>query len=155
MADQNETQFYQAQYDAIDALFQTADVDANWQSLGTQVGEALSDPAMPRYHRARFHIINAWCIGGAEAELQLKWAQETLDDMVQVLHGSTEDEIDRIFKPLREFLEVTKAAFEKDKAELYVSLSVGRPGISLTVLQGNHSRHIQNPGRKEEEASSY
>jgi hypothetical protein len=123
MADQNQAQFYQAQGDAIDALFLTADGDADCRSLGTQVKEALSDPALPRYYRANFHIINAWCIGGDEAELQLKWARETLDDMVQVLHGSSQDQIDILLKPMREMLELTEGALEKDKMELYVSIS--------------------------------
>jgi hypothetical protein len=60
MADQNQQQLYQVQYDAISTLFQTANVDADWQYLGRQVEEALSDPALPRYCRAKFHIINAW-----------------------------------------------------------------------------------------------
>jgi hypothetical protein len=123
MADQNQAQFYRAQGDAIDALFQTADADADWQSLATQCEAALSDPALPRYYRANFHIINAWCVDDVEAELQLKWARETLDDMVQVLYGSSQDDIDTLLKPMQEMLEVTEAALEKDKTELYVSIS--------------------------------
>jgi hypothetical protein len=125
MVDQNQQEFYRTQGGAIDALFQTADADADWRSLGTQVEEALSDPALPRYYRANFHIINAWCVDDTEAELQLKWARETLDDMVQVSHshGSSQDDIDTLLKPMQEMLEITKAALEKDKMELYVSIS--------------------------------
>jgi hypothetical protein len=124
MSDQNQQELYRAQGDAIDALFQTADADADadWRSLGTQVEEALSDPTLPRYYRASFHIINAWCVGGDEAELQLKWARETLDDMIQVLWWSTQDQIDVLIKPMQEMLELAEAALEEDKMELYVIL---------------------------------
>jgi hypothetical protein len=44
--------------------------------------------------------------------------------VVQVLHGSSQDEIDALLKPMQEMLEVTEAALEKDKMELYVFFSV-------------------------------
>jgi hypothetical protein len=121
MADQNQTQLYRAQYNTISTMFQTANTDAAWRALATQTQEALSDTALPRYHRARFHIINAWCI--RDPEPQLRAARETLEDMVQVL---SQDETDGFLEPLWEMLEVFEASIEKDKAELYVALRVGR-----------------------------
>jgi hypothetical protein len=35
--------------------------ETNWRSLSVRVAEALNDPALPRYYRAEYHIINAWC----------------------------------------------------------------------------------------------
>jgi hypothetical protein len=120
MADQNQQEFYQAQYDAIGTLFQTAESDADLGFLGTQCEAALSDPALPRYHRARCYIINAWC--AHDPEPQLRGARETLDDMVQVLHGILQEEIDQLLKPLRELLEVAEESIETDNRELYVIL---------------------------------
>jgi hypothetical protein len=73
-------------YQAIGAMFNPEDgTETNWRSLSVQVAEAISDPALPRFYRAEFHIINAWCVSDPEAVIQLRCARETLDDMVQVL----------------------------------------------------------------------
>jgi hypothetical protein len=116
MADQNQTQLYQAQYDAIGSLFHSADGEADWRSLATQLGVALSDPYLPRWHRARYHIIYAWC--AREPQLEIQKARETLDDMAQVMWGSSEEAIDEILKPLRNMLAITEETIEKDNAEL-------------------------------------
>jgi hypothetical protein len=123
---------YQAQYDAITTNFQATEGETDWKLLATQLGVALSDPYLPRYHRARYHIIYAWC--AREPQLELQKARETLEDMVQVMWGSAPEAIDETLKPLRDMLAITENVIEKDKAELYVSLFVSKPGISLTVL---------------------
>ena len=132
MENQNQTQLYQAQYDAITANFQATDGETDWKLMATQLGAAISDPYLPRYHRARYHIIYAWC--AHDPEPQLRGARETLDDMVEVLWGTSPEGIDELLKPLRDMLAITEDVIEKDKAELYVSLFVSKPEISLTVL---------------------
>ena len=107
---------YQAQYDAITVNFQATDGETDWKFLATPLDEALSDPFLPRYHGARYHIINAWC--AREPQVQLQRARETLDDMVEVLWEDPPAKIDRILEPLRNMLAITEDALEKDRKEL-------------------------------------
>lgn len=82
----NQHAMYDAQYEAIGALFDPGDgVKVDFGSLAQRLREALSDPALPLYYRAEDHIMNAWCVHGSE--LQLEWARESLDDIVQVLQA--------------------------------------------------------------------
>jgi hypothetical protein len=36
-----------------------AGTETKWRSLAREVKDALNDPALPRYYRAEYHIINA------------------------------------------------------------------------------------------------
>ncbi|KAM0694937.1 hypothetical protein Q7P36_005293 [Cladosporium allicinum] len=110
---------YDAQYEATGAMFNPEDgTETNWRSLSVQVAEAPNDPALPRYHRAEFHIINAWCVSDPEAVIQLRCARETLDDMVQVLQaqGCSQEEIDAQLKSLRDMLAATEGAVDDGEA---------------------------------------
>jgi hypothetical protein len=118
MADPFKTQhqFYDAQYEAIGDLVDPGDDKiVDWSSLAAQVEQALSDPALPRYYRAEYHIINAWC---SNPELQIQCARETIDDMVEVLkaEGRSQEEIDARLKTLQGMLEITEKR-TKEKAE--------------------------------------
>ena len=112
MADQNQTQIYQAQYEAINANFESTDGETDWRLMATQLAAALSDPFLPRYHRAGYHIIYAWC--AREPQLELQKARETLEDMRLVLWESSEEEIDAILRPLQEMLKTTEDVIAKD-----------------------------------------
>lgn len=81
-----------------------------------KVAEALSDPALPRYYRAEYHIINAWCVSDPEAVIHLRRARETLDDMVQVLQaeGRSREEIDARLKSLRDMLAATEGVIDDE-----------------------------------------
>jgi hypothetical protein len=59
----NQDKIYDAEYEAIGAMFNPGEGEGetNWRSLSVRVAEALTDPALPRYYRAEYHIINAWC----------------------------------------------------------------------------------------------
>jgi 5-formyltetrahydrofolate cyclo-ligase len=116
IADQNQTQIYEAQYEAIAANFQATDGETDWRLMATQLAAALSDPFLPRYHRARYHIIYAWC--AREPQLELQKARETLEDMRLVLWESSEEEIDAILRPLREVLKITEDVIAKDDIEM-------------------------------------
>jgi len=130
----NQHAMYDAQYEAIGALFDPGDeVEVDFASLAQKLREALSDPALPRYYRAEYHIINAWCV--REPELQLERARESLDDMVQVLQaeGQSQEQIDAHLLTLREMLAISEKR-TKAKAERYVSLSsCGEPCMLIIV----------------------
>jgi hypothetical protein len=57
---ENQLRLYDAQYNIIGAMFNPeAGTEINWRSLAREVKDALNDPALPRYYRAEYHIINA------------------------------------------------------------------------------------------------
>jgi hypothetical protein len=35
--------------------------DPDWRAIAILLEGALRDPALPRYHRAKYHILRAWC----------------------------------------------------------------------------------------------
>jgi hypothetical protein len=109
-------QQYDAQYEAIGAVYDPKDgTETDWKSLALLVEGALSDPALPRLHRAEFHIINAWC--SDEPELQLGFAREVMNDMVQVLQadGRSHEEIDARLAALREMFDLTEGAVKRTR----------------------------------------
>ena len=116
----NQHRLYDAQYEAIGALVAPGDDIIDWPSLATQLEGALSDPTLPRYYRAEYHIINSWCTRD-DPELQIGWARETLNDMVQVLQaeGHSKEEIDARLETIRGMLEITEKR-TKNKAERFV-----------------------------------
>ena len=109
-------QQYDAQYEAIGAVYDPKDgTETDWKSLALLVEEALSDPALPRLHRVEFHIINAWY--SDEPELQLGFAREVMNDMVQVLQadGRSHEEIDARLAALREMFDLTEGAVKRTR----------------------------------------
>jgi hypothetical protein len=108
---QNRHRQYDAQYEAIGAMYDPEDgTETDWKSLAPKLEEALSDPALPRYYRAEYHIINAWC--SPEPESQLDFARGVLDDMVPVLQadGSSQEQIDARLVALQEMFDFTEGA---------------------------------------------
>jgi hypothetical protein len=105
----NQHQWYDSQDQAITDMLQAETRD--WPSLASHLDEALSDPALPRYYRASYHIMHVWHT--REPALHIRWAREALDDMVQVLQaiGKPQDQL----KPLWEMLAATEEAFESSK----------------------------------------
>jgi hypothetical protein len=114
----NQHRQYDVQYEAIGAMFNPAEGEGetNWRSLSVQVAEALNDPALPRYYRAEYHIINAWCVSDPEARVQLGLAREVINDKVQVLQadGRSQDEIDVRLKSIRDMLAATEDAVDDE-----------------------------------------
>jgi hypothetical protein len=119
----NQHRLYDAQYEVIRAIFDPEDgSETNIALFAQKLREALSDPALSRYYRAEYHILNSSCL--RKPELRLERARESLDDMVQVLQagGRSQEQIDARLSALREML----AIFEeraKDKAEKYANRS--------------------------------
>ncbi|KAK4550790.1 hypothetical protein LTR36_000370 [Oleoguttula mirabilis] len=58
----NQHAFYDAQHDEINTLFLTLDDadGADWSELYRLCDEALRDPALPRWYRAKFEAIHAF-----------------------------------------------------------------------------------------------
>ncbi|CZT16401.1 uncharacterized protein RCC_02244 [Ramularia collo-cygni] len=126
----NQHAMYDQQYATISAMVGSEDDEApDWPALALRLDEALSDPALPRWHRAEYHIIHAWCT--QEPELQLERARESIEGMVQVLQaeGLSQEQIDARLEPLTSMMATTQSALddknkekaareEKDKAEL-------------------------------------
>lgn len=107
---------YDAQYEAIGAMYDPEDgTETDWKSLAPLVEEALNDPALPRLHRAEFHIINAWYSN--EPEVKLGFAREVIDDMVQVLQadGRSLQQIDARLMALREMFDLTEGAVKRTR----------------------------------------
>lgn len=105
----NQHQLYDAHDQVISDMVQAEDAD--WPAIALQLDEALSDPALPRYYRAMYHILHVWHT--REPELHIRWAREALDDMVQVLQaiGKPQDQL----KHLWEMLAASEEAFESSK----------------------------------------
>ena len=82
MADPNFNQnaFYQAQHDEIEALFQAQEDEGDWSALSRMCDEALSDPFLPRWHRAKYEAIRAWD-AGVMAEEHIKRAKDVIEDI--------------------------------------------------------------------------
>lgn len=56
----NQHKIYDAEYEAIGAIFDPGDgAGVNFTSLAQRLREALSDPVLPRYYHAEYHIMNA------------------------------------------------------------------------------------------------
>ena len=109
---------YDAEYNTIGAILNPEEgTETNWRALAVKVAEALSDPALPRYYRAEYHIINAWCVSDPEAVIHPRRARETLDDMVQVLQadGRSHEEIDARLAALREMFDLTEGAVKRTR----------------------------------------
>lgn len=114
----SQHQLYDAEYRAISAMLgEEDDAAPDWPALSRRVQAALSDPALPRWYRAEYHIIGAW--HNPEPEVQIARAKETLADMVQVLQadGQTAEQIEERLEPLRSMLKSTEGALEEKKAK--------------------------------------
>jgi hypothetical protein len=83
--------------------------------MATLLEGALSDSALPRYHRAKYHILCAWCT--REPQLQIRLAREAMEDIVQVIqameNSQPQEEIDELLKPLWDMLAATEEAFKE------------------------------------------
>jgi len=110
----HQHQLYDAQDQAIFDMVQAEDAD--WPAIALQLDEALSDPALPRYYRAMYHILHVWHT--REPELHIRWAREAMDDMVEVLQAirKPQDQLKYLWGMLahsEEALESSKRGYEK------------------------------------------
>lgn len=124
-----------------------------WSSLGLKLDEALRDPALHDFQRARYHILSTWCTHDPEQlRLHFEEARETLKVLwlgTRLMGGSQKD-FDE-FKPLQEMLAIAEeahttgalAALKEDRLarqEKYVPRFHGRESShsgSLTVYRKN------------------
>jgi hypothetical protein len=87
--------------------------DPDWRAIAILLEGALGDPALPRYHRAKYHILRAWCT--RDPQLQIRLAHKAMEDMVQVIQAmessQPQEEVDELLKPLWDMLAATEDTF--------------------------------------------
>ncbi|KAF2218804.1 hypothetical protein BDZ85DRAFT_183435, partial [Elsinoe ampelina] len=105
----NAHMMYDEQDNSIHDLFEQDD----WDGLADLLFAALSDPFLPRFFRAKYHILSAWC--SKEPRVHLDLAKTRIENIVEVLKadGQPDEEIDRRLSVLRSMVETAEGAIEE------------------------------------------
>jgi hypothetical protein len=103
-----------AQNEAINVLFEAiaGGDETAWSSLALKLGEALRNPALHDFQRARYHVLSTWCTQKPDQlRLHLEKARETLSVLVlgTRLMGGSQKDFDEI-KPLQDMLAIAEEA---------------------------------------------
>ncbi|KAK5136616.1 hypothetical protein LTR08_002630 [Meristemomyces frigidus] len=90
MADamRNRHAFYDAEHEMIDGLFQS-DEGEDWDKLCGHLDDALANPFLPRWYRAKYEAIRAWDSDFPEENIQR--AKDAVEDMRLVLEADDRD----------------------------------------------------------------
>ncbi|KAF2218302.1 hypothetical protein BDZ85DRAFT_253669 [Elsinoe ampelina] len=96
---------YDAQDQAADEYFNQAD----WDPLADLLQHTLSDPAMPRLYRVKYHALSVFVSEDADTHIML--AKESINDIVQVIlaEDTPQEDIDRRLQYVRRMVEVAEA----------------------------------------------
>jgi hypothetical protein len=112
----NQHAFYDTQYDAIMAMFgDEDDPPPDGPALSRRIEEALSDPFLPRWHRADYHILVA--LYSRTPEDHVEKARISIEDMTRVLQheGQSPEQIDARLRTLPGMLDFVVSTLEKEK----------------------------------------
>ena len=110
----NQHAFYDSQHEEVNAIFQAEEID--WDRLTPLLNNALADPHLPRWYRAKFEAIAA-CDGDYDsAKEHIERAKEVIEDMRAVLDAEGRDSayIEERLAPVVEMV----TAIEEDLAEV-------------------------------------
>jgi hypothetical protein len=115
---QEQQQRYKSQYQEIEAMYQATEADATlFPALGLRLDEALSDPACPRGHCFKYHVMNVYC--KPDPLPQVEMARKILDEMARALQatGISQEEVDKFFEGRRGTLAAIEGSVKEQQKE--------------------------------------
>ena len=75
----NQHEFYDAEHEMINNLFQSVDSDEDWDKLCGHLDDALANPFLPRWYRGIYEAMRAWDSDFPEENIQR--AKDAVEDM--------------------------------------------------------------------------